>query len=212
MFLEQALILQNPKAVNMAKTLTEMPALMSTNPPFFIPLELTGYGKDGNAEIAERPVIVSGQAKKKQVTDNVAPGTWEWTLEGYIPGLSAIELTNLYTPFVILNRALLETAFKNGTPITFKDRDCVIYKSEVVIKSLHLGMEAEVANKTPFTMTLKQIVTLNLANETLDTIEASAIPQEGLTAGNEAGMGSVATDQAGETMLYKTMEFAGIIK
>lgn len=151
-----------PGALKMVKSLLETPTLI--NPgffgslkqglPFAVPIQTESHVQQGDALVSESLVIV--QNKKANIADNVAPGSWEWTLSGYIPGMPSIELTNKFTPFVKLNTSLLKNAFKKGYILTFKDADAAIYK-RVAIKRLAIKTEAAAKNATPFSMTLKEI-------------------------------------------------------
>lgn len=197
MELSLAILSRSARAIAMAKSIAAMPALVFTNPPMFIPLELETYSKDGAAEVASNPVIVTGKTGdvKKEITDNVAPKPWSWTLSGYIPGITALEQTNLFTPFVRFNTDMISFAFEEGMRLTYKDKDCKFYKNQVIIENLSIGMQADCANKTPFTMTLRQIVTIDMSETVLDKIQQMAQPSDGSITGAEVSKGSTNTTE-----------------
>lgn len=157
-------------ALNLAKSILTNPVLI--NPPaglpysyenqsmmpFFVPLEVVSHKQHMDAEISENLIICKTQ--KQHITDNIAPGSWTWTLSGYIPGLQNLEPTNLFTPFVTMNTNFLRRAAAKGYLLVFKDMDSSIY-TNVVIKSLDIDTQKDCRNKTPFTMTLKAINTLD---------------------------------------------------
>lgn len=157
-------ILQGNKAAwAEVKTLLSTPVLINpgfgyyenqTRHPFAIPLETESHTQSMSAEVSESLVICKDQ--KKNMADNIAPGSWSWSLSGYIPGSSLLEPTNLYTPIVKLQTDLLKMAMEKGYMLIFKDIDNTIYR-RVVIQSLDIETQADCKNKTPFSMTLKQI-------------------------------------------------------
>lgn len=177
-----------PAALNMVKTLLATPLLI--NPgiiagkdqgmPFAIPLETEANTQSGTAEVSESLIIT--KKVKKNMTDNVAPGAWTWSLSGFIPGISALEPTNKFTPFVTLNTALLRNAYKQGYLLIFKDIDAAIYK-QVAIQNLTIDPQADCRNKTPFSMTLKEVnVMTALTSDAPD--KASSFPAAGTLAGD----------------------------
>lgn len=211
MELSLAILSRSAKAIAMAKSIAAMPALIFTNPPMFIPLELESYSKDGQADVATNPVIVSGKSGdiKKEVTDNVAPKPWTWTVSGYIPGNVLAEYTNLYTPFVRFHTDMISLAFEEGMRLTFKDKDCKFYKDQVVIENLSIGMQADCANKTPFSMTLRQILTIDMSEAIIDKIEQMAQPDDGEITGAEVSKGTTNTVVIGNSTL-KTLETGAV--
>lgn len=178
----------------MVKSLLETPALVNVGfvngvqqgLPFVVPLDTEQHTQQGDALVSET-LVITKSGRKANLADNVAPGAWEWSLSGYIPGMPDLELTNLFTPFVKLNVSLLKNAFKKGYVLTFKDVDAAIYK-KVVIKRLAIKTEADARNAAPFAMTLKEINTMDaLATET------------GTLAGDARSVGTtVATSVAGQ--------------
>lgn len=182
-----------PGALKMVKSLLDTPALINTGfsgeasqgLPFVVPLDTESHVQQGDALVSESLVIT--QTQKKNIADNVAPGSWEWSLSGYIPGMPDLELTNLFTPFVKLNVSLLKNAFQKGYILTFKDIDASIYK-RVVIKRLSIKTDSDARNAAPFSMTLKEI-------NVLDTLAE----QKSSLADDAKGIGTtVATSLAGQ--------------
>ena len=195
--LSQLIVNGNPTALNLVKTLLDAPMLvnpsitkdgLSQGAPFAIPLETETHQQTGNAEVSESLLITAGG--KKNVADNVAPGAWTWNLTGYIPGNAALEPTNLYTPFVALNSWLIRNAYQQGYVLIYKDIDAQIYR-RVVIKSLTINTKSDCRNKTPFSMTLKEI---NVMDDFLSNMTQSgkaAQPASGSKIGYTAAVGTV---------------------
>lgn len=158
------------QAISLAKSLLTNPVLINpalgmphsfeaqASMPFVIPLEAETHNQHIDTEVSESLVIAKDN--KVNVTDNVAPGSWTWTLSGYIPGIPELEVTNLFTPFVTLMTNFLRKAAQKGYLLVFKDIDSSIYYN-VVIKSLDIATQKDCKNKTPFKMTLKAINTID---------------------------------------------------
>lgn len=191
----QLILRGSPSALNYAKSLLSAPTLINTGfigrnkqgLPFAIALGAEEVSQQGNAQVSESVVITSN--KKVNIADNISPSSWEWNLQGYISGEDILEPTNFFTPFVRLYTNLLKTAFKNGYILIYKDIDAAIY-TQVVIKQLTIRTQPECRNKTPFSMTLKEINTLsvNENNQTLET--SSAIPNPGGILGDAIDAGT----------------------
>lgn len=195
--LSQLVVNGNSTALNLVKTLLDSPMLinpsitkdgLSQGAPFAIPLETETHQQTGNAEVSESLVITA--EGKRNVADNVAPGAWTWNLSGYIPGNDALEITNLYTPFVALNSWLIRNAFQNGYVLIYKDIDAQIYR-RVVIKSLTISTKADCRNKTPFSMTLKEINVIDDFMADATKSEKAAQPKAGSITGYTAVAGTV---------------------
>lgn len=195
--LSQLVVNGNSTALNLVKTLLDSPMLinpsitkdgLSQGAPFAIPLETETHQQTGNAEVSESLVITA--EGKRNVADNVAPGAWTWNLSGYIPGNDALEITNLYTPFVALNSWLIRNAFQNGYVLIYKDIDAQIYR-RVVIKSLTISTKADCRNKTPFSMTLKEINVIDDFMADTTKSERAARPKAGSITGYTAVAGTV---------------------
>lgn len=164
----------NPKLTNADAT---------KGPLYSIPLEIENHQQTGGAEVSESLVILKDA--KRQIADNVAPGSWSWELSGYIPG-SPVELTNFYTPIVSKHTEIMRAWFKNGTILEYRDIDMAVYK-RVVIKSLSITVQADCRNKQPFSMTLKEI---NVMEDTTK-VSVDAIPTTGSILGTPIDAGSV---------------------
>lgn len=170
-----------PGALKMVKSLLETPALVNVGfvngvqqgLPFVVPLDTEQHTQQGDALVSET-LVITKFGRKANLADNVAPGAWEWSLSGYIPGMPDLELTNLFTPFVKLNVSLLKNAFKKGYVLTFKDVDAAIYK-KVVIKRLAIKTEADARNAAPFAMTLKEINTMDALATEMGTLAGDAL-------------------------------------
>ena len=200
--LSQLIVNGNPTALNLVKTLLDAPMLinpsitkdgLSQGAPFAIPLETETHQQTGNAEVSESLLITAGG--KKNVADNVAPGSWTWNLTGYIPGNAALEPTNLYTPFVALNSWLIRNAYQQGYVLIYKDIDAQIYR-RVVIKSLTINTKSDCRNKTPFSMTLKEINVMDDFLSNMTQSAKAAQPKSGSNIGYTAAVGTVVATKA----------------
>ena len=192
----EAVVNGNPTARALVNTLTTTPTLInpgfSVYPnqskfPFAIPLETETHKQTGSAQVSESLVIT--KTNKRNMADNVAPGAWQWTLSGYIPGFAGLEKTNLFTPFVKFNTNLLKFAFKNAYLLIFKDIDCQIYQN-VVIKNLDISSQADCRNKTPFSMTLIQLDALDDIVTEIGLAGQTSQPAIGTLAGKAAQFGA----------------------
>ena len=192
MLLTRAIVQGVPSALKMAKTLAENPMIISLTPPQFgISLEVETYSKRGTAEVSQRPVIVPGTGVKQFLNDNVAPQPLEWSMAGYIPGDTLIEKTNIFTPVVMANTEFLWLAFSKGARLVFKDMDQRVY-TNCVIASLETGNKNDCKNKMPFTMTLREILTIEAAEAELTETEKNSLPD-----GEDKDMGAAATKDVG---------------
>lgn len=217
MDLSRAIIKGDSAALNMAKTLLSQPALIgmtgsesegsifstSINYPVYIPLEVNQHTQHGDAEVSENLIISTGENTKKFITDNVAPGPWTWSLSGYIPGVPALEKTNIFTPFVTFQREMLKKCFKNGQRMVYKDTDCNFYKN-VIIQSLDISSNPDCQNKTPVQLTLKQIETINAAEAEQSEQEKTSTPAAGSEHGAAASAGT--TSAARDSNLYTSVK------
>lgn len=186
MLLTRAIVRGVPSALNMAKSLLENPAIVSQNPPWSISLEAEDYGKHGSAEVSQSPVIVPGTGVKQFLNDNVAPSPKEWHLNGYIPGDNLIEKTCLFTPVVMANLQFLWTAFDLGSRVIYKDTDQRVY-TNCVIADLETNYTKDCKNKMPFTMTIKEIKTIEASIAELTEAEKAALPKGETSAAGTTG-------------------------
>ncbi len=90
--LSQLVVNGNPTALSLVKTLLNSPMLinlgitkegLTQGAPFAIPLETQTHQQTGTAEVSESLVITA--SGKKNIADNVAPGSWTWVLQGIFP-------------------------------------------------------------------------------------------------------------------------------
>lgn len=187
-------------ALQMVKTLLDNPMIISlTAPQFGFPLEVETYDKGGQAEVSQRPVIVPGKGVKKILNDNVAPQPVTWQLSGYIPGSPLIEKTCLFTPIVMANLVFLWIAYERGARLVYKDMDQRVY-TNCVIESLHTGNVKDCKNKMPFSMTLKQIVTIDASEAELTETEQNAQPE-----GSPESLGTQSTKKVQDGDLYEPL-------
>lgn len=195
MLLTRAVVRGVPSALNMAKSLLDNPAIVSQTPPWAISLEAESQAKRGTAEVSQRPVIVPGTGVKQFLNDNVAPSPKEWHLSGYIPGDNLIEQTCLFTPIVRANVDFLWLAYELGSRIIFKDTDQRIY-TNCVIAELETNYTKECKNKMPFSMTIKEIKTIESSMAELTEAQKNALP-----AGEDVSMGTTGSTSVGDSGL-----------
>lgn len=208
---ETAIATGNYAALQLAKTMLTQPALIfqvedlvdndSVLPFFYIPIESPNVSMRGDAEVSENVIIATSDNEKKYLTDNIAPGPWVWSINGYIPG-NATELTNYFTPFVRFNTDLIKAAFKRGVRMRYKDTDCRIY-TNVVIQSAEFMTQADCQNKQPVNLTLKQIEVMATDNAFYTQIESISTPDTGSIGGPSKTVETTPTQQAGKTDLRR---------
>lgn len=157
------LITGNKSAAQIAASFVDTPTLINIDirqgAIYAIPLQCETNQKSAAAEVSESLVISS--ESKKYISDNVAPGSKSWRLAGYIEGKPAVEPTNKYMPFVRLHTDILWNWFDRGALLIYKDGNAQIHDN-VVIKELQTSQQKDCANATPFSMTLKEINTMEM--------------------------------------------------
>lgn len=162
--LSQKIVNGNIKALSLAKTLLTTPMLINVDPRqgaiYSLSLDVETNQMSASAEVSESLVIATDA--KKWVSDNVAPGAKSWRLSGYIKGIPLLEPTNYFMPFVKMHKEILWSWYTHGAVLVYKDGDSNIY-TRVVIKDLQTAQQKDSANATPFTMTLKEINTLDMS-------------------------------------------------
>jgi hypothetical protein len=195
MLLTRAVVRGVPSALNMAKSLLNNPAIVSQTPPWAISLEAESHSKRGSAEVSQRPVIVPGTGVKQFLNDNVATSPKEWHLSGYIPGDNLIEQTCLFTPIVRANVDFLWLAYELGSRIIFKDTDQRVY-TNCVIAELETNYTKECKNKMPFSMTIREIKTIESSMAELTEAQKNALPS-----GEDVNIGTTGTTNIGDSGL-----------
>ena len=178
----------NTAALELVKSAITNPVVISTNPSWAIPLELTQNVQSGQAEVTELPIITTDSESKQVQNDTVAPHPWTWQLAGYIPGNSQIEMTNVFCPILMKNIDFLRNAYENGSRVIYKDADQHIY-TNCVIQSLTIENKSDAKNKRPFSMVLKQIKEIKTELANLTEAQKNATP-----AGSE-DKGNVVTEE-----------------
>lgn len=156
----------NRAAINLAKTCISTPTLINKDITqgalAAIPLECETIQKSAQAEVSES-LVISSEAKE-YVSDNVAPGSKTWNLAGYITGSKEIEPSNILQIMTKMNADILWQWYERGAVLIFKDGNAQIYDSPgVVIKQLQTAQQKDSANAAPFTMTLKEINTMDMS-------------------------------------------------
>lgn len=195
------------KALALAKTCITTPTLINTDIrqgiKYAVPLMCETIQMSASAEVSES-LIISLEAKK-QISDNVAPGSREWRLSGYIVGMDAVfnggaqeYLSNRYQPLTKLHTDILWSWFNHGAVLVFKDGNARIFK-QVAIKDLQTSQQKDSANATPFSLTLKEINVLPMGiadltkADTFTDLRKLAIskPTAGTATGQASPMGTV---------------------
>ncbi len=148
----------NRKALTLARTCVTTPTLINLYSEQgaigAIPLDSETVQKSASAEVSENLVIASDQ--KKNVTDNVAPGSKSWRITGYIQGIAQLEPSNFFQPFVQTFTDILWSWFEHGAVLIFKDGNAHVHE-RVVIKDLQTSQQKDSANAVPFSMTIKEL-------------------------------------------------------
>ena len=190
-------------AIKMAETLISTPTLINKDlkqgAKYALPLLCETIQQSGAAEVSESLVIYTDA--KKQISDNVAPGSRSWHLTGYIPGLRDAEPSNKYQPFLQFNYGVIWDWFNRGAVLVFKDGYAQIFKN-VVIKDLQTSQQKDSANAIPFTLTLKEINILEMGvadtdqDSNLDVNkQKKSMPEPGSAEGKAAEMGGVSAEE-----------------
>ena len=194
----KAIIQGNLLAIRLAKSCIATPVLINTDleqgAKYAIPLMCETNQKSCAAEVSESLII--GPDSKKNVTDNVAPGSKSWHLTGYIQGAPGVEITNFYMPMLRYNVNTLWSWFEHGAVLMYKDGDSNIY-DRVVIKDLQTSQQKDSVNAVPFSLTLKEINVMETSPLNVDsgiTIEPGAaaknMPVTGSAGGNVMNYGT----------------------
>lgn len=194
----KAIIQGNLLAIRLAKSCIATPVLINTDleqgAKYAIPLMCETNQKSCAAEVSESLII--GPDSKKNVTDNVAPGSKSWHLTGYIQGAPGVEITNFYMPMLRYNVKTLWSWFEHGAVLMYKDGDSNIY-DRVVIKDLQTSQQKDSVNAVPFSLTLKEINVMETSPLNVDsgiTIEPGAaaknMPVTGSAGGNVMNYGT----------------------
>jgi hypothetical protein len=197
------------KALALAKTCVTTPMLINYDirqgAIYAIPLSVETNQKQAAADVSES-LIISTDAKKN-IADNVAPGSKSWRLSGYIKGIPSLEPSNYFQPFVQMHEDILWSWFERGAVLVFKDGDAHFYEN-IVIKDLQTSQQKDSANAVPFTMTLKELNTMttnlvdlqDLASGKLDPKRIlSSIPVIGSTLGAPLTLGMTSAETVGQT-------------
>jgi len=201
--LGKAVIKKDPRALRMVRTMIENPAIVSTNPPFAVSLEVESYEKSATAEVSQIPIITVGATSKTILNDNVAPQPKEWSLSGYIGGDSQIEQTNQFTPIVRMNTDFLWLAFSLGSRIIFKDIDQQLF-TNCVISAFSTSYQKDCKNKTPFSMTIRELVKIDA-----ETSELTLTENVSQADGGASDMGTVSGSKWGDpqsVVLHKKLD------
>ena len=203
--LSKAIISGSRLAVSLAKTCITTPVLINTDvrqgAQYAIPLYCETNQKSAAAEVSESLIISTNS--KKNITDNVAPGSKSWRLSGYIKGdiTGVLEPTNYFQPMTQFHADTLWEWFGKAAVLMFKDGNAQVY-DRVVIKDLQTGQQKDSQSAIPFSMTLKEINVmttspLNLSADTTNSVEAAAksAPGAGSAGGDTLSMGATSSMQ-----------------
>ena len=166
------IISDNKSVLSLVKTCVTTPTLINTDmrqgAKYAVPLMCETNQMSSSAEVSESLVISSDA--KKNITDNVAPGSRSWHLTGYITGLDGLGNgseypSNKYQPLVKFHTDMIWSWYEHGAILIFKDGNARIFK-RVVIKDLQTSQVKDALNGTAFSITLKEINVMdaNLTN------------------------------------------------
>lgn len=183
----------NRNSLNTAKSLISTPMLINPGAGYYpgqdiasfvIPLQTEGHSQDIEIEVSDSLVICADQ--KKNVNDNIAPGAYTWSLNGFIPGMSPV---NFIDPMLKVRTDLLKMAASKGYMLIYKDIDNTLYK-RVVITSLRIETQKDCKNATPFSMTLKQINVMSDEESSESGSVIAAMAEAGSNMGNALSAGA----------------------
>lgn len=187
----RAIISGSGTALSLVKTLLTTPLLYEEGDwKNAVPIEVESYSQSGSAQVSESLVITANETEtdglKKYMSDNVAPSSWTWTMQGYIAGNPLLEPVNFYPWIMRHQRKRLRNFFEQGKRLIFKDVECE--KHIVVIESLDLQWQSDCRNKQPVSITLKEINVMSV-NPTKNSVIDKSSPKEGTPDGEEANNG-----------------------
>ena len=204
--LSKAIIRGNQLAKSLAKTCITTPVLINTDIKqgalYAVPLYPETNQKSASAEVSESLIISTDS--KKNVTDNVAPGSKAWRITGYIKGdiTGVLEPTNYFQPLTQFNADTLWEWFGHAAVLMFKDGNAQVY-DRVVIKDLQTSQQKDSQSAIPFSMTLKEINVmetspLNIDADTTNALNraANSAPDAGSAGGNSLSLGSTTSQSA----------------
>lgn len=196
--LQKKIIADNKAVLSLIKTCVTTPTLINTDitqgAKYAVPLMCETNQMSASAEVSES-LVISSEAKKN-ITDNIAPGSKSWNLSGYITGLDSVGRgdleypTNKYQPIVKFHVDMIWAWFNAGAVLVFKDGNARIFK-RVVIKDLQTSQVKDAANAMAFSMTLKEINVMETSLSDLpdnDHLSANKIKNSIPTVGSEGGM------------------------
>jgi hypothetical protein len=153
----------------------------------FVPIQCYRYVPRISAAVSKK--ILIDTTGKRQATDNVAPGTHEWHMEGYIGGLP-FELSSLFMPSIANFRDTLDNAFLSRLPLDFYDADQKAWTNAnghpVLIEDLEFEKLHDTENRLTVRISLREInfltVTINTTTPQ-DPVTAAATPASGTSTG-----------------------------
>ena len=191
------LIISDNKAVlSLVKTCVTTPTLINTDmkqgAKYAVPLMCETNQMSSSAEVSESLVISSDA--KKNITDNVAPGSRSWHLTGCITGLDGMGNgaeypSNKYQPLVKFHTDMIWSWYEHGAILIFKDGNARIFK-RVVIKDLQTSQVKDALNGMAFSITLKEINVIEPDLSTLPddlTLDANMLKKSLPAAGSWLG-------------------------
>lgn len=123
-----------------------------------ITIEPEIYREIDRADVSSQ-MILSTAGNKRYVSDNVCPQPRTWHITGYISG-EIYEVSALFIPSLKKKKDKLRKLYLNREITWFKTRECELVN--VVIESIEFEPRADVANKLPLTITLKEVEILTV--------------------------------------------------
>lgn len=186
-------IVNNPAGKTAAESFTTNPTLTNPNDDsFFIELFVENHEQTASAEVSESLIISTSTDSKKYISDSVAPGPWEWSLEAYIKADEAELIAGCYQSLKTKIERL-KKVYEDGTRLTYKDIDCSEYE-DVVIQQLSISFDSENANVRKVSLQLKKINIQEAESSDLTVDEYNATPASGTSDGETQESGLVTED------------------
>lgn len=166
-------------ALRLARNLLTLPALA------FIPIHPSDFTTTREAEISTQLLISQEVGGKEYITDNIAPGPRYWKINGYISGIPYAELTNWFMPSLLLQKLVIDTAYKSRKPVIFRTTDGEVVN--VLIKQCVFIEEADNMNTVKISALVQEynFLTVKSSVNTSGTDEAAGLstPKSGFISG-----------------------------
>jgi len=121
-------------------------------------IEPEQYIERNRADVSSQ-MILSTSGNKQYITDNIAVHPRTWDITGYIPA-EIYEVSALFAPSLKKKKGKLQKIFNSRALTWLKTREGEFV--QVAIESIEFETRASVANKQPISITLKEVVILDV--------------------------------------------------